>query len=331
MKILRKIIIWVIAILAILVIVAYLLPGNYQVERSITINADKEIIYDYLCDFNKWEEWTPWSEEMDSTVTMEIVGSCEVGSMQKWEDKTGNGQLIITKMLPYQLIQYDLSFYDGKYTSVGKMIIEPQGEEGFLITWSDEGELGYNPIHRYMGLMMDSQIGPEFLIGLENLKKLAEAQPDYPDIEVTEIQVQPALSIKGSCNTTEIGDKLGEFYGKLMVYLQRKRIEQAGPPYAVYYEWNEDGTTSFEAGIPVSKEVKGKDEILAGNTPGGKVVKVLHQGPYDDNFISHEAIQQYIKVNQLEMAGVPWEVYITDRAVEPDESKLETLVLYPIK
>jgi len=331
MKILRKVIIWIIAILAILVIVAYLLPRNYMVERSVVINADKEIIYDYVCDFDKWEEWTPWTDDMDSTMTMEVVGNCEVGAIQKWSDENGDGQLVVTELIPYQLVQYDLSFYGGEYASVGKLSIEPQDEEGFLVTWSDEGDLGYNPIHRYYGLMMDSQIGPQFLEGLENLKKICEAQPPYPSIEITEIQGQTALTIKGTCNINEIGDKLGEFYGKLMAYATKRKVEPAGPPYAIYYEWNEGGTTTFEAGFPVEGEVKGKDDILATNSPGGKVVKILKVGSYEDSYIAHDAIQKYIKVNGLEMTGPPWEVYVTDPTKEPDDSKWETMILYPIK
>jgi hypothetical protein len=42
-------------------------------------------------------------------------------------------------------------------------------------TWTNEGEMGGNPINRWFGLMMDRMVGPDFEAGLANLKKLAEA------------------------------------------------------------------------------------------------------------------------------------------------------------
>ena len=331
MKILRKIIIWIIAILAILVIVAYLLPRTYMVERSIVINADKEIIYDYLCDLNKWEEWTPWSEDMDSTMTMEVTGNCEVGAMQKWSDESGDGQLIVTEMVPYQLIKYDLSFYEGKYTSQGTMTIDPQDEGGYLVTWSDEGDLGYNPMHRYLGLMMDSQIGTSFQEGLENLKKVCEAAPPHPNIVITEVESTPALVIKGSSSFREMGEKMGEDYGRLFEYLERKGIQPAGPAFAIYYVWDEvSQTATFETGVPVPKQIRGKDDIVFTNTPGGKVVQVRHIGPYSDFTNIHNAIHKYIKVNNLEAKGMAMEFYVKDAMMETDTSKYETLIMYPI-
>lgn len=34
--------------------------------------------------------------------------------------------------------------------------------------------MGINPVNRYMSLMMDGMIGPDFELGLENLKTVVE-------------------------------------------------------------------------------------------------------------------------------------------------------------
>jgi AraC family transcriptional regulator len=43
------------------------------------------------------------------------------------------------------------------------------------------------------------------------------------------------------------------------------------------------------------------------------------------------AIDAYLNKNKLNIAGAPWEVYVTDPGVEPDSSKWYTQVIYPIQ
>jgi hypothetical protein len=65
-------------------------------------------------------------------------------------------------------------------------------------------------------------------------------------------------------------------------------------------------------------------------SPGGKVVRASHTGPYEESGAAHEAINRYIMVLKMEFAGAPWEVYITDPSEEPDPQKWETIIYYPV-
>ena len=42
------------------------------------------------------------------------------------------------------------------------------------MTWSNDGDLGNNPLMRWMGLAMDKMVGADFDAGLANLKALAK-------------------------------------------------------------------------------------------------------------------------------------------------------------
>ncbi len=332
MKTFTKVIIWIIVILVIAVLVSYLLPGKYYVGRSIVVDADKELIYDQFCDFNNWENWTPWGQSMDSTASYEIVGSpCEVGAIQSWTGNiVGEGQLLITAVVPNEKMEYELAFDGGKYKSDGSFIIEPQ-EDKFLLTWTDEGDLGYNPVARYMGLFMENMIGPDFEKGLSNLKSYVETLPDFPDIEVTEIESVPAVSITDSATMEQMSSKMGELYSSLMGYIAAKRAEITGPPYCVYYSWDPEGYTVMEAGVPVDKKLAGKMNIKGTMSPGGKAIKVLYVGPYEGLESIYLAMDKYVKINNMEIAGGPWEVYLTDPSTEPDSSKWQTMVYFPVK
>ena len=44
------------------------------------------------------------------------------------------------------------------------------------VTWFNQGDLGWNPVSRYFGLLMDKMMGPDFEEGLENLRRKAESK-----------------------------------------------------------------------------------------------------------------------------------------------------------
>ncbi|MBU2651943.1 MAG: GyrI-like domain-containing protein [Bacteroidetes bacterium] len=331
MRTFTKVIIWIIAILVILVIISYLLPGKYYIERSVVINADKEIIFDQFCDYNNWENWTPWGKELDSAATIEFIGSCEEGAIQKWDGEImGNGEMMITRLIPYEIMEYELKFDGGKYRSQGSMFLEPE-EEGYRVTWTDEGDLGYNPITRYMGLMIDGMMGPDFEKGLNKLKEVAEGMPDFPDIEVTEVEPVIALSITDSSTLDQMGMKMAELYELLSGYITARKANITGPAYCVFHSWDPEGHTVIEAGFPVDKELPEKLNMKSTLTPGGKALKSLFIGPYDQSEAVYMAMDKYLKHNKLEMAGGPWEVYLNDPVTEPDPNKWETLIYFPIK
>ena len=141
----------------------------------------------------------------------------------------------------------------------------------------------------------------------------------------------PAISITDSTTLDQMESKMDELYSILMGYAAAKKANLAGPPYCIYHTWNPEGYTKIEAGIPVDKELPDKLNIKGTMSPGGKVVKTLHTGPYDQVEPIYIALEKYIKLNKLEMAGGPWEVYLTCPSTEPDSSKWETLIFYPVK
>ena len=53
------------------------------------------------------------------------------------------------------------------------MKLEPSGQ-GTRVTWTNQGDVGTNPINRYFAQAMDRLVGPDFETGLKNLKALAE-------------------------------------------------------------------------------------------------------------------------------------------------------------
>ena len=84
-----------------------------------------------------------------------------------------NGEMILTEVVPFKKLRWDVEYEGVSEKKSYAVTIEEQGED-IQVTWAIEGDLGYKPSLRYMGLMMDDIWGPELEKGLQNLKKLCE-------------------------------------------------------------------------------------------------------------------------------------------------------------
>ncbi|MCX6249056.1 MAG: GyrI-like domain-containing protein [Bacteroidetes bacterium] len=333
MKTFKKIILVIGILVVILILISFLLPKTYHVERSTVIKADKTIIYNLTSNLTKWDLWAPWTKSMDSTAVFELIGpDGQIGTVRKWDGKTiGNGQMTLTQLNPGELVAYDLMFQHGKYNSKGKFIIEASGDST-KVSWSDNGDLGYNPISRYFGLFMGKMMGPYFEKGLAKLKQIAEARKGWPVIIEKQMPEQNALIIKDSAGPKTYAQVLGKGYGEIMQYIKTNKLQVTGPPFAIYLKW--DSVTMFsvmDLCIPVEKAEKGKGRIQAEKLPVQNVVMALYYGPYDKTAMTYQILDQYCKESGKIITGGPWEIYVTDPMTEKDPMKVETDIIFPVK
>jgi hypothetical protein len=173
-----KVLKWFALVLGVLllafIIIGFLLPSGYALERSLLIKASPEQIHQLVGDLRRWPEWAPW-EDMDPSVeTLYGPTTTGVGASQTWTSDSGGGELTFTKSDPLNGIEYDMSL-SGAYLCVGVVRYEVM-PTGTQVTWSMSGEMD-NFIGRYMGLLMNSMVGPPFEAGLAKLKTAAEALP----------------------------------------------------------------------------------------------------------------------------------------------------------
>ncbi|MBN2348809.1 MAG: GyrI-like domain-containing protein [Bacteroidales bacterium] len=149
-------------------------------------------------------------------------------------------------------------------------------------------------------------------------------------IEVKSVQPMSALVIKAEVPTAEIGPKMGELYGMLFNYLTELEMQPSGPPFSVYYEFDPQGNTVFEAGVPLDDVVEGEGDILYKDFPAMKVVSTLYTGSYENMMPVYEDLEAYLKENKLESNNIVWEIYLTDpNEVGPEEN--QTIIYYQIK
>jgi len=172
---LKKIVLVALLIPIVLLLVSLFLPSRYRVERTMMIGTTPGAVFTQINTLKTWPEWTAWTvakyPDMQTSCTGPEAG---VGATYTWQGKsTGHSTLKITRSEPDKGIGYDLDFENGKYLSSGAILLEPSGD-AVKVTWSNEGDLGWNPVSRYFGLLMDRLMGPDFEECLRNLKRRFE-------------------------------------------------------------------------------------------------------------------------------------------------------------
>jgi hypothetical protein len=179
MKSLKTVFLAFVAAVAVLLLIGFLLPSSWKVQRSIVIQAAPEKIYPFVANFKAgWPQWSAFDFE-DPQIKYSYSGAEEgVGAQREWQSpKMGDGSQEITKADPSGGVEFDLKMKRSRFVMKGKIAFE-KAEGGTKVTWTDSGSVGSNPIYHYMAAMLDTMMGKSFERSLAALKAKAEAAPD---------------------------------------------------------------------------------------------------------------------------------------------------------
>ena len=178
MRVLKWILGLVLALGAVLVVGGMIISPTFKVTRSVTINAPVYKIYALIADPRRWKEWTVWNQrdpQMEITYPAPPNPATGKGAGWSWKSKTeGDGRMAFTSVDPGKQLGYELFFPDFGTTSTGELVLEKNTAGGIRLSWTMNGNMGNNPLFRWMALFADGMVGKDFEAGLSNLKALAE-------------------------------------------------------------------------------------------------------------------------------------------------------------
>jgi uncharacterized protein YndB with AHSA1/START domain len=153
-----------------------LLSPKFTVSRSVVVDAPADKVWALVGAPREWKRWTVWNRR-DPAMAIEYTGP-ESGSGAGWSWKSaseGSGRMTFTAAEPGRQVAYELFFPDFDSTSKGEVRLAAEGG-GTRVTWTMNGDMGGNPLMRWMALAMDGMVGKDFEAGLANLKALAEGR-----------------------------------------------------------------------------------------------------------------------------------------------------------
>jgi len=177
----------------VLIIVGYgmTLSGELYLERSITLNASAEKVFNELNSFKTLIKWSPLTKIDPKTKYVYSGPEFGVDARYEWDSDhpdVGQGAQQITESVENKYIKTKIEFaIAGWFTA--EFILEPKDNKTVL-TWTYHGKVE-SLKWKYIMLGLEGRLGPIYESGLEDFKYYVENLPDpEPVVEENETDIQ---------------------------------------------------------------------------------------------------------------------------------------------
>ncbi|TDX01785.1 SRPBCC family protein [Dinghuibacter silviterrae] len=337
-----KRILWVLAALLLLIIlVSFFLPGTVHVERAKVIKAPPATVFSVVNNLRTYNDWMPWNRKdpnMHQTFGDKDSGQGASYSWTSTDKEVGNGTLTITESVPDKKVVTALDFGD-MGTSMGGWNLSPV-DSGTMVVWYMDSKMTgknvfYSLVGKYMGLFMDKMVGPDFEQGLDSLKSISEragvTRTPVIKLDTMTVHAMTILYISDSAATSgEISKKLAGIYGQeLAAFIAGNHLKMTGPPMAWYS--GDQFPLLFDAGVPVDRTPDATEgRVRIRKTVAGPALVAHFWGPYELDPLGYKALADTLRQSRRKAAGMAYEVYVGDPGVEKDPYKVQTDIVQPV-
>jgi hypothetical protein len=175
-RLLSKLLLVLVVLIAIFTLIVALQPADYRVERKATIAAPPPAVFAQVNDFHNWQAWSPWTK-LDPSAKNSFEGpSSGDGAIFAWSgnDKIGEGRMTITQSHPTDLVKIKLDFIRPfADTANVDFTFKPEGDQT-KVTWGMAGHKNFLGKAVCLFMNMEKMVGPDFERGLAQLKTVSE-------------------------------------------------------------------------------------------------------------------------------------------------------------
>ncbi|MEO5790231.1 MAG: SRPBCC family protein [Gelidibacter sp.] len=174
MKILKKILIVLVVIIALPLIVALFVKKDYTVQKEIVINKPKQEVFDYIKYLKNQDNYSKWNS-IDPYMKKSYSGTDgTVGFVARWEsdnDEVGWGEQEIKAINEGERLDFELRFLKPfEATEPAFMTTESIAYNQTKVTWGFNGHMNY-PTNIWLLFMdFEKMIGDDLQSGLSKLK-----------------------------------------------------------------------------------------------------------------------------------------------------------------
>ncbi len=160
------------ALMGLFLLVGFLLPGSWEASASATLDAPPDAVRARLDSPEGWSDWTTWP---DSTTRSGPARGA--GATLAWSSsELGSGSFRVSEATT------DRVAYEVTVEGVGGSALRTSGRivlravpEGTHVEWSEEGDLGSNPLMGWWALSMDRAQSAELGKSLDRLAEVLRA------------------------------------------------------------------------------------------------------------------------------------------------------------
>lgn len=166
---------FIIGLIVLLLVIGAFLPSSTTFERSVTINAPQDLVYEYVNSMPRFNEWSPW-HSIDPDTKYTFTGpESGVGHKMAWQsdhENVGSGSQEIIEASPPNKVVTFLDF--GPMGNANAAFTLDALGDGTNVVWSFYTDHGWAIQDRYFGLMTEKFVGPMYENGLSKFKTVAE-------------------------------------------------------------------------------------------------------------------------------------------------------------
>ncbi len=178
MKILKRVALTLVVLVALLLLAALFVERDYAVERVIVINKPKQEVFDYIKFVKNQDHFSKWNM-MDPKMVKTYKGvDGQVGFVYSWNSKNkdlGIGSQEISKIVEGERLETKLHFIEPMDSEDDAYFAtEAIDSSSTKVRWGFKGELPYPFNILRLTMDLDKMIGADLETGLSNLKTVLE-------------------------------------------------------------------------------------------------------------------------------------------------------------
>ena len=329
MKVLKKILIVLVAIVVLIVIVGFFMPGNVETTQEMTIKAKPEVVFAHVNNLKNWDFWASWNQ-LDPNWNLTYGESYKGnGASYTWESEdpmVGAGTMTVTESAENQLIKTRLEFrdWDGADT---EMTFRTDGENT-IVSWSIiTDQAGSNIFARFMNAFLKGMMDDDLAAGLEKLKAISETQTmaleveDMPEMTVAYVAVETT--------SDQITPALAQSYGSILQHLAAQGAEMTMMPMAYYADYHNEKVI-MEPMTAIDKTIEESETVKIKTLPARRMAVFHHYGNYTGLGAAHDEALAVLEALGIEAGVASLEIYETDPGLEPDTTRWLTKVCFPL-
>jgi len=289
MKALKIIGIIVLILILTLIVLTFVAPTDIKLERSVEINAQKELVHKHLLYFENSQKWSPWAELDPNQKTWMEGEDGAVGTTFFWEgnEDVGKGKQEIIAFTDDK-IETTVTFIEPFESLCQGYFLLDYADVKTTVTWGFDSKMPrpFNIMCLFM--YITESVGKDYEKGLAKLKEIVEsekpAKKEYT-IETVQFEEKTFLTHREKISFNDMQTFFSQHFGGMYGMLtQNKEVQITGQPCAIYYDWDEENQmTDVAAAIPYNSDDKNfKFDTYTTVKLGGKALKIAYYVNYDN-------------------------------------------------
>lgn len=284
----------------------------HTIKKVIYIDSSERIVYDYLLT-NKYKlKW--WPIQTVETYTSDSTKFLFHKQIFEFHATGFNAATVILSNSSEGIITSKL---------LPKNIVE--------IVWEQYVQKTLNPIRMISTLMNAKKSQHEIDTLLNKFARFAIKPKNIYTYDIQRSTVKDTILITTQRTLSSPPDpKLAStLLASLQQYIKEKNAKPTNYPMLNITNTGYQ-TYVITVAIPIDKYIPPKDKMLVNRMIPGNILYANVTGGHQAIQLAFDQLKNYMKDFKLTSPAIPFELMITDRNLNPDSSKWQTKVYYPI-